>query len=226
MTSKRPSGRACSGSRGSDSFGSSARASRAFVFSGAASHRPRRLARPRTPAFHVGNTGSNPVGDANEIRNGERHARWSNLHPPIATRRGRCRDTSCMADDARSTDNAKGYLPSWSVFDSGAISASIVVATAMRFWHLGRPAEPVYDETKVLTQAQAFLHGWRPPYSSHPPLGKLIVALSVTLFGNDPWGWRAANAILGSALVPITYLLARRLFRSRLAASIAAVLLL
>ena len=29
--------------------------------------RPRRLARPRTPAFHVGNTGSNPVGDTNEI---------------------------------------------------------------------------------------------------------------------------------------------------------------
>lgn len=25
--------------------------------------RPRRLARPRTPAFHVGDTGSNPVGD-------------------------------------------------------------------------------------------------------------------------------------------------------------------
>src|SRR5437867_8850378 len=24
---------------------------------------PRRLARPRTPAFHAGNTGSNPVGD-------------------------------------------------------------------------------------------------------------------------------------------------------------------
>ena len=131
-----------------------------------------------------------------------------------------------MADDARSTDDGKGYLPSWSGFDSAAISASIVVATAMRFWHLGRPAEPVYDETKVLTQAQAFLHGWRPPYSSHPPLGKMIVALSVALFGNDPWGWRAANAILGSALVPITYLLARRLFRSKLAASIAAVLVL
>ena len=26
--------------------------------------RPRRLARPRTPPFHGGNTGSNPVGDA------------------------------------------------------------------------------------------------------------------------------------------------------------------
>jgi hypothetical protein len=27
--------------------------------------RPRRLARPRTSPFHGGNTGSNPVGDAN-----------------------------------------------------------------------------------------------------------------------------------------------------------------
>jgi hypothetical protein len=33
-----------------------------------AAQRPRRLARPRTPAFHVGNTGSNPVGDANQSR--------------------------------------------------------------------------------------------------------------------------------------------------------------
>jgi dolichyl-phosphate-mannose-protein mannosyltransferase len=65
-----------------------------------------------------------------------------------------------------------------------------------------------------------------PPYSTHPPLGKLVVALSVWLFGDFPWGWRAANALLGTALVPITYLLARRLFRSKLAASIAASLLL
>jgi dolichyl-phosphate-mannose-protein mannosyltransferase len=106
------------------------------------------------------------------------------------------------------------------------ISASIVVATALRFWRLGSPAEPVYDETKVLTQAQSYLHGWRPPYSSHPPAAKMLVALSVSLFGNYPWGWRAANALIGTALLPITYLLGRRLFRSRLAASIAAGLIL
>ena len=33
-----------------------------------ASSRPRRLARPRTSPFHGGNTGSNPVGDANKIK--------------------------------------------------------------------------------------------------------------------------------------------------------------
>src|SRR5271170_1835610 len=122
--------------------------------------------------------------------------------------------------------DAKDYPPSWSGFDSAAISASIVVATALRFWHLGSPSEPVYDEIKVLTQAQSFLHGWRPPYSSHPPAGKLLVALGVSLLGNCPWGWRAANALIGAALVPITYLLARRLFRSKVAASIAAGLIL
>ena len=31
--------------------------------------RPRRLAWPRTSPFHGGNTGSNPVGDANKIKN-------------------------------------------------------------------------------------------------------------------------------------------------------------
>jgi hypothetical protein len=31
-----------------------------------ADQRPRRLARPRTPPFHGDNTGSNPVGDANQ----------------------------------------------------------------------------------------------------------------------------------------------------------------
>jgi len=122
--------------------------------------------------------------------------------------------------------DSKDCSPSWSLVDSAAISLSMVVAAALRFWHLGTPAEPIYDETKVLNQAQSFLHGWAPPFSSHPPGGKLLVALSVFLFGNIPWGWRAANALMGTALVPITYLLARRLFRSKLAAAVAAALLL
>ncbi len=33
--------------------------------------RPHRLARSRTPAFHAGNTGSNPVGDAMTILRGQ-----------------------------------------------------------------------------------------------------------------------------------------------------------
>src|SRR5580692_9502022 len=36
------------------------------------STRPRRLARPRTPPFHGDNTGSNPVGDANQFNSLEK----------------------------------------------------------------------------------------------------------------------------------------------------------
>jgi hypothetical protein len=42
---------------------------------------PRRLARPRTSPFHGGNTGSNPVGDANKIKDFRKPAVF--LHDPI-----------------------------------------------------------------------------------------------------------------------------------------------
>jgi hypothetical protein len=43
--------------------------------------RPRRLAWPRTSPFHGGNTGSNPVGDANKIIDFHKPAVL--LHDPI-----------------------------------------------------------------------------------------------------------------------------------------------
>src|SRR5215472_17815706 len=46
-----------------------------------ASSSPRRLARPRTSPFHGGNTGSNPVGDANKIKKFRALAVF--LHDPI-----------------------------------------------------------------------------------------------------------------------------------------------
>ena len=42
---------------------------------------PRRLAWPRTSPFHGGNTGSNPVGDANKIKISAKIAVF--LHDPI-----------------------------------------------------------------------------------------------------------------------------------------------
>ena len=38
----------------------------AALITNLAAFRPHRLARSRTPAFHAGNTGSNPVGDAKD----------------------------------------------------------------------------------------------------------------------------------------------------------------
>ncbi len=111
--------------------------------------------------------------------------------------------------------------PPWSLVDGIALSTLVVIATALRFWRLGTPAEIVYDEGTVVNQAEAFMAGRIPRLSTHPPVGKLLVALSIWLFGDYPWGWRALNAFVGTALVAGTYLLGRKLFSSRLAASLA-----
>src|SRR5262249_14666603 len=51
---------------------------------------------------------------------------------------------------------------------------------------------------------------------------KLVIALGIYLFGDHPWSWRVGNATLGTIIVGVTYLLVRRMSRSRLAAAFAA----
>jgi len=50
----------------------------------------------------------------------------------------------------------------------------------------------------------------------HPPLGKWMIAGGIHVFGDNPFGWRAASAIAGTLSVMIMVRLARRLFSSTL----------
>lgn len=49
--------------------------------------------------------------------------------------------------------------------------------------------------------------------TTHPPLGKVFIMLGIALFGMNGFGWRVAGALFGAGMVPVLYLLARRLFR-------------
>jgi dolichyl-phosphate-mannose--protein O-mannosyl transferase len=59
----------------------------------------------------------------------------------------------------------------------------------------------------------------------HPPLGKWLIGTGLTLFGFNPIGWRTASLVAGTVSIAVLYLLARKLLRSTMAASIAAGLL-
>ena len=61
--------------------------------------------------------------------------------------------------------------------------------------------------------------------TTHPPLGKDLIMLGVMLFGMTAFGWRVVGAVFGAAMVPLFYLLARRLTRSPRYALLGAVLL-
>ncbi len=66
-----------------------------------------------------------------------------------------------------------------------------------------------FDEIYHARTAFEHLHRL-PPYEwTHPPLGKLIIALGVALFGMNPFGWRIMGVVFGTLLVPSVFALAR-----------------
>jgi dolichyl-phosphate-mannose--protein O-mannosyl transferase/Gpi18-like mannosyltransferase len=111
----------------------------------------------------------------------------------------------------------------WTRLDSVCVALLTLIAAGLRFWHLGHPAEIVFDEVHFVGQARHYLHG-EPFLDPHPPIAKLGIAAGIFLFGDHPASWRVVNALTGTALVAVTYLVGRRMFRSRLAAGLGAAL--
>src|SRR5208283_1110019 len=65
--------------------------------------------------------------------------------------------------------------PAWIAADTIIISALLIVAAITRFWHLGHPAEIVFDEVHFVAQGRHYLHG-ESFLDPHPPLAKLVIA--------------------------------------------------
>lgn len=111
--------------------------------------------------------------------------------------------------------------PAWSRIDLLITFVLLLAAAISRFIYLGNPPERIFDEPITLGGAFNFLRG-QPYRDAHPPFPSEMMALSIRLFGDHPWSWRIVNASLGTALVGITYLLARQMFNSRLVGALAA----
>lgn len=78
-------------------------------------------------------------------------------------------------------------------------------------WYTGT----YFDEIYHGRTAYEHLHGQRPYETTHPPLGKLLMAAGIALFGMTPFGWRFAGALIGVLMLPVLYLLAKQLFKRR-----------
>lgn len=82
-----------------------------------------------------------------------------------------------------------------------------------------------FDEIYHARTAYENLEGLVAYENTHPPLGKLIIAIGIKLFGLSPFGWRIAGTLFGAAMIPLIYLMARRLFGGTTFAAIAALLM-
>jgi predicted membrane-bound dolichyl-phosphate-mannose-protein mannosyltransferase len=107
-----------------------------------------------------------------------------------------------------------------------------LVGAALRFVRLSVPDSIVFDETYYAKDACWFVNTSEQlceisaeQSNVHPPLGKWLLAIGIRIFGYESFGWRVAAAVAGTLTIVVLYLLARKLFRSTLAATLTAGLL-
>jgi dolichyl-phosphate-mannose-protein mannosyltransferase len=84
----------------------------------------------------------------------------------------------------------------------------------------------VYDEMYYAVTAYQYVHHIPLYATNHPPLGTLIIALGILIFGMNPLGWRIMAYCCGIIMIPLIYYFAKRIFKSNRTAIFAALLLM
>lgn len=91
------------------------------------------------------------------------------------------------------------------------LSTMIVAGVVLRVRGIAFPPRFTFDEHHFVPNARRYLLG-EVDDNDHPPLGKLLIAVGILLFGDNPIGWRAASLIFGLQSLVIAAALARALF--------------
>lgn len=83
----------------------------------------------------------------------------------------------------------------------------------------------IWDEVYYATTAFQLVN-FLPPYVYvHPPLGMLLIGVGILVFGMNPFGWRFLPLLSGIFILPLVYVFTKKISKSRVAASIASILL-
>lgn len=115
-------------------------------------------------------------------------------------------------------------LPAWLRPDPLQTLGLILIGAAIaRTYRLRTPKLPIiFDETFYVNATRIILgmkvhqglpySGAQPgfdPNEEHPVLGKLLIAGSMKLFGDSPFGWRLPSLLAGMACIALVYLIVR-----------------
>jgi dolichyl-phosphate-mannose--protein O-mannosyl transferase len=108
-----------------------------------------------------------------------------------------------------------------------AITAALIFTASLALFtfRLGQPSSPIFDEPCYVAGAKALMHGLPDANPEHPPMGKLLIGLGITAFGDNPFGWRIASAVAGAFSVAGAFVLIC-ILTSRFEAGVLAALLM
>jgi dolichyl-phosphate-mannose--protein O-mannosyl transferase len=73
-------------------------------------------------------------------------------------------------------------------------------------------SETYFDEVYYVRTAENYLRLQYPYEWTHPPLGKLIISIGIITFGYSPFGWRIMGVLFATLMLPLIYLLGKKLF--------------
>ena len=85
--------------------------------------------------------------------------------------------------------------------------------------------ETFFDEIYFVRTAENYLKLQHPYEWTHPPLGKLIMASGIGIFGFNPFGWRIMGVIFATLMIPLIYFIGKILFQTWIGGFTAALLL-
>jgi dolichyl-phosphate-mannose-protein mannosyltransferase len=114
---------------------------------------------------------------------------------------------------------SRAYCP-----QTAFVLALLVFGVALRFTNLGFPEHFRWDEHHFVENARNYLQG-KEDWNDHPPLGKLLMALSLHLLGDTSLASRLPSALLGTWALVAAALLGRSVFSSSRAGLFAAAFL-
>jgi len=98
---------------------------------------------------------------------------------------------------------------------------TVALGVWARLYHLGFPPRILWDEKYFPAMANKYLQGVY-QFDLHPPLGKFIIAIGISLLGNEPLGWRIMPTLFGLALLPLAALLGWYCLKERVGAMLVA----
>ena len=71
-----------------------------------------------------------------------------------------------------------------------------------------------FDEIFHARAGYEYLHRLQVLETTHPPMGKNLIAAGIRTFGMTPFGWRFAGTMSGILMIPLMYIFGTMMFRS------------
>jgi dolichyl-phosphate-mannose-protein mannosyltransferase len=101
----------------------------------------------------------------------------------------------------------------------------LVVTLVMHLGTITDPSKLLFDENHYVPDARHIITSHQTEKPIQPPLGKLFIVAGISVFGDNPWGWRIFSVLAGTIAIALFFSICRRLGMSLMASNLATFLL-